>query len=221
MPPLATLWPWYPHETRDAAVTHRHTSVHPPPPQDTPLQRFGATLRHYRHQQGLTQPVLAARVGIRYSYISEIELGKRNITVLTLLRLARALDIPTAWLLAGLDTHADLTAPAACDALPSSGGRDAVVTHDTPPTLKPADQATLLPLLGATLRRYRQQRGLFQEALATMTNLTPTYIGEIERGKRNLSVLSLLRITDALGLSVTHLLASLETCQSTFPPLTQ
>jgi len=74
MPPLATLWPWYPHETRDAAVTHRHTSVHPPPPQDTPLQRFGATLRHYRHQQGLTQPVLAARLGIRYSYISEIEL---------------------------------------------------------------------------------------------------------------------------------------------------
>jgi hypothetical protein len=34
-------------------------------------------------------------------------------------------------------------------------------------------------------------------------------------------VLSLLRIADALGLSVTHLLASLETCQSTFPSLTR
>jgi transcriptional regulator with XRE-family HTH domain len=159
-------------------------------------------------------------MGIRPSYISEIELGKRNITVLTLLRLARALDISAAWVLAGLDTHADLAAPAACDALPSRGGRDAVVTPDVPPSLKPADQATLLSLLGATIRQYRQQRGLLQAALATQTSLSHTYIAEIERGHRNLSVLSLVRIADALGLSVASLLAPLETCERPSAPPT-
>ena len=49
---------------------------------------------------------------------------------------------------------------------------------------------TLLPLLGATLRHYRQQFGLTHKALAARTGLTPTYIGEIERGRRNLSVLT-------------------------------
>jgi len=202
-------------------VTHGDTPSTPPRPSNTLLQRFGVTLHQYRQQQGLTQPALAARTGIRRAYISQIETGKRNIAVLTLLRLARALDIPTAWLLAGLDTHADLPRPAPSNLLPSRGARDAIVPYDAPPSLKPADQATLLPLLGATIRQYRQQRGLFQAALAAMTDLTPTYIGEIERGQRNLSVLSLLRIADALGLSVTHLLASLETCQSTFPSLTR
>ena len=67
-----------------------------------------------------------------------------------------------------------------------------------PPSLKPDDQVTLLSLLGATIRQYRQQRGLVQAALATTTSLSHTYITEIEQGHRNLSVLSLVRIADAL-----------------------
>ena len=157
-------------------------------------------------------------MGIRPSYISEIELGKRNITVLTLLRLARALDMPAAWLLAGLDTHTDLPVPAAGDALPSRGGRDTVVTHDAPLSLKPDDQATLLPRLGATLRQYRQQRHLSPRALAARTSLATSYIYAIEQGQRNVSVLSLVRIADALGLSVASLLAPLETRSRSSPP---
>jgi transcriptional regulator with XRE-family HTH domain len=202
-------------------VTHGDTPSTPPRPQDTPLQRFGATLRQYRKQRRLSQQELAASTGIRRAYISDIELGKRNISVLTLLHITHVLRIPSSWLLAGLDTYADLALPVMGDPLPSRGVRDAMVTHDATLSLKPDDQATLLPLLGATIRQYRQQRGLFQAALATMTDLTPTYIGEIERGKRNLSVLSLLRIADALGLSVAHLLAPLETCQRSLPSLTR
>ena len=199
-------------------MTHRDTASSLPRPQETLLQRFGATLRQYRKQRRLSQPGLAARVGIRYSYISEIELGKRNITVLTLLRLARALDMPAAWLLAGLDTHTDLPVPAAGDALPSRGGRDTVVTHDAPLSLKPDDQATLLPRLGATLRQYRQQRHLSPRALAARTSLATSYIYAIEQGQRNVSVLSLVRIADALGLSVASLLAPLETRSRSSPP---
>ncbi len=202
-------------------MTHRDTSSNPSRPQDTPLQRFGATLRQYRQQRGLSHRALAARTGIRSSYVSEIELGKRNISVLTLLRMTHALDIAAACLLAQVEPHATLAPPVTSDPLPVRGTRTAGVTHDDTCSLQSGDPATLLPLLGATIRQYRQQLGLSQPALAARTGLNTTYIGQIELGHRNLSVLSLVRIADALGLSVAHLLTPLETRQSPSPPLTR
>jgi transcriptional regulator with XRE-family HTH domain len=202
-------------------VTYRDTSSNPSRPQDTPLQRFGATLRSYRQQRRLSQQALAERAGIRRAYISQIETGLRNISVLTLLRITHALSIPSAWLLTRLDTHAPLAPPAANDSPPPRGLQEAVATQDDTRLLPPDDSATLLHLLGATLRQHRQQQGLYQAALATMTGLSLTYIIEIEQGRRNLSVLSLVRIADALGLSVAHLLAPLETHQRLSPPRTQ
>jgi transcriptional regulator with XRE-family HTH domain len=64
--------------------------------------------------------------------------------------------------------------------------------------------------LGATIRQYRQQCGLSQRALAVKTHLDKSYINQIEKGRRNVSVLSLLRIADALQLPVSRLLAPLE-----------
>jgi len=202
-------------------VTHRDTSATPSHPYDTPLQRFGATLRQYRQQRGLTQPALTASTGIRQRYLSQIEQGRRNIAVLSLLRLAHALEIPAAWLLAGLDTHAGLPLPPTSDLLPSRGGQDAVATSDATPSPKVAAQAILLPLLGATIRQYRQQRHLSQRALAARTRLAASYICDIEQGQRNVSVLSLLRIAEALDLSVAHLLVPLETHRRSAPPFTE
>ncbi len=202
-------------------VTHGDTPSTPPRPQNTLLQRFGATLRQYRQQRGLTQPALAASTGIRRAYISQIETGKRNIAVLTLLRLARALDIPAAWLLTGLDTYATLASPVARDPLPHRGARDAGLTQDSMPHVRPNDQAILLSLLGATIRQARQSQRLSQPALAARTGLSFGYISAIELGQRNLSVLSLVRLADALGLSVTHLLAPLEAHQNPSAPLTK
>jgi transcriptional regulator with XRE-family HTH domain len=195
-------------------VTHRDTSSNPSCPQDPPLQRFGATLRQYRQHRRLSQPALAARTGIRRAYISQIETGKRNIAVLALLRMAHALDIPPAWLLAQVDPHATIAPPVTSDPLPVRGTRKAGVTHDDTFSLQSGDPATLLPLLGATIRQYRKHQGLTHKTLAARTGLSPTYIGEIELGHRNLSVLSLIRIADALGLAVSHLLTPLETYQS-------
>jgi len=202
-------------------VTHRDTSSHPSRPQATPLQRLGMILRQYRKQRRVSQPVLAARTGIRCSYISQIELGKRNIAVLTLLRLARALDISAASLLALLDTSIPLAPPIVSDPLPPRGTRDPAVPHADTFSLQSGDSVTLLPLLGATIRQYRKQQRLTHKTLAARTGLSPTYIGEIELGHRNLSVLSLVRIADALGLSVAHLLASLETSQRPSLPLAE
>ena len=134
-------------------MTHRAPSSNPSRPHDTPLQRFGATLRQYRQQRGLSHRALAARTGIRSSYISEIELGKRNIAVLALLRMAHALDIPPAWLLAQMDPHATLAPPITSDPLPSRGTQEPGVTHADTFALQSGDLATLLPLLGATIRQ--------------------------------------------------------------------
>src|SRR6266436_10339656 len=86
---------------------------------DPALQLLGATIRQYRQQRGFTQRALAARIGMLDRYLSKIELGRHNIAVLALLRLAHALAIPAACLLARLDTHALLAPPAICDTLTS------------------------------------------------------------------------------------------------------
>jgi transcriptional regulator with XRE-family HTH domain len=87
------------------------------------------------------------------------------------------------------------------------------------PSPQPDDSTTLLQLLGTTIRHYRQQQGLTHKTLAAKTDLDNSYIGEIERGERNVSVLNVVRIADALGLSVSHLLAPLDIFQNPSPPL--
>jgi transcriptional regulator with XRE-family HTH domain len=55
-----------------------------------------------------------------------------------------------------------------------------------------------LKLFGDTIRIRRQQLGLSQEALADLVGLHRTYIGGIERGERNVSLLNILRLAKSL-----------------------
>ena len=52
--------------------------------------------------------------------------------------------------------------------------------------------------VGKRLRSYRQAQSLSQERLAEMAGLHPTYIGQVERGEKNLTIESLEKITAAL-----------------------
>jgi transcriptional regulator with XRE-family HTH domain len=58
---------------------------------------------------------------------------------------------------------------------------------------------------GERLRELRKQKGLSQEALALACDLDRTYIGGVERGERNISLLNIQRVADALGISVREL----------------
>jgi transcriptional regulator with XRE-family HTH domain len=62
-------------------------------------------------------------------------------------------------------------------------------------------------ILGNNVRRLRQQRKLTQEQLAFEAEIDLTYMGAIERGKRNPSLLVMARIADALSVPLTKLLA--------------
>jgi transcriptional regulator with XRE-family HTH domain len=55
--------------------------------------------------------------------------------------------------------------------------------------------------LGNTIREARRSRGFSQEKLAEKAELHPTYIGEVERGVKNISVDALIRIAAALKVS--------------------
>jgi len=61
--------------------------------------------------------------------------------------------------------------------------------------------------LGLTVRKRRRALGLSQEGLAEKANLHWTYIGGIERGERNVSLLNIVKIARALGITPARLLA--------------
>lgn len=61
-------------------------------------------------------------------------------------------------------------------------------------------------IVGANVRRARQKAGLTQEQVALQADIDLTYMGGIERGRRNPTVLVLARLADALGVDPTELL---------------
>jgi len=61
-------------------------------------------------------------------------------------------------------------------------------------------------ILGATIRDLRTKLGYSQETLAESANLHRTYIGGVERGERNVSIESIIRIAHALKVKPSQLL---------------
>ncbi|MBE9257333.1 helix-turn-helix domain-containing protein [Dolichospermum sp. LEGE 00246] len=54
---------------------------------------------------------------------------------------------------------------------------------------------------GGRLRQIRQNMGLSQEELAHLCNLDRSYMGGVERGERNISLVNIHKIADALNIS--------------------
>lgn len=68
-------------------------------------------------------------------------------------------------------------------------------------------EGDLQKTLGRNLRRYREERGLSQEAFADVLGVHRTYMGGVERGERNLTLRSVERIAGVLGVGPLFLLS--------------
>lgn len=66
------------------------------------------------------------------------------------------------------------------------------------------------PAFGRTVRKLRQSRGLSQERLAELAGIHRTYIGDVERGRRNVALVNMTRIAKALGISLSRLMSEME-----------
>jgi transcriptional regulator with XRE-family HTH domain len=62
-------------------------------------------------------------------------------------------------------------------------------------------------ILGNNVRRLRRQKGMTQEELAFEAEIDLTYMGGIERGRRNPSLLVMVRIAGALSVPLTKLIS--------------
>lgn len=73
------------------------------------------------------------------------------------------------------------------------------------PPLSPATET-----LGNRVRARRQELGLSQEAMAHQIGIHWTFLGQIERGQRNLNLHNLLKLARGLGVDPGDLVRSLK-----------
>ena len=58
----------------------------------------------------------------------------------------------------------------------------------------------ILKIFGTNLRKYRIKLGVSQEKFAELSGLHRTYISDIERFQRSISLTNIQKISDALGI---------------------
>ncbi|MDT4289523.1 helix-turn-helix transcriptional regulator [Methylomonas sp. MO1] len=63
-----------------------------------------------------------------------------------------------------------------------------------------------LVLFGQRLVQLRKERGWSQEQLALECGMARSYLGGVERGKRNIALLNICKLADALSVSPAEML---------------
>ena len=70
------------------------------------------------------------------------------------------------------------------------------------------DSDQQLKLLGRAIRARREAFGVSQEALADAAQMDRAHMGKIERGERNVTLLSLLKIAAAMKCPASEIMAA-------------
>ncbi len=81
-----------------------------------------------------------------------------------------------------------------------------IVYMAKPSNIYSGDKA--LVSLGVAIRLARRQIGLSQEGLAADAEMDRSYVGGIERGEHNLTIMNLKKLADALSIKPSKLLES-------------
>ena len=67
---------------------------------------------------------------------------------------------------------------------------------------RPLNRTELRIRFGLKLKALRAEMGMSQEALANEADLARSYVGEVETGRRNISLLNICRLATALTVAV-------------------
>ena len=67
-------------------------------------------------------------------------------------------------------------------------------------------EKTFLKQIGSNIKQQRKKADISQEGLALKCELDRAYVGRVERGENNISILNLKKISDALGIKISELL---------------
>jgi transcriptional regulator with XRE-family HTH domain len=73
-----------------------------PEPLSDATQILGERIRAERHAQDLSQEVLADRCGVHWTFVGQVERGRRNLSLHNLLKIADGLGIDPGRLVRGL-----------------------------------------------------------------------------------------------------------------------
>ena len=73
-------------------------------------------------------------------------------------------------------------------------------------------EETALLEFGKKVQSVRNGRKISQEKLAELAELDRTYISSVERGQRNISILNIIKIAGALGITASSLLENSGGC---------
>jgi len=71
-------------------------------------------------------------------------------------------------------------------------------------------QDEVLRRFGARTRELRERAGISQEESAHLSGLDRSYIGQVERGERNVSLFNIFKIAKGLSVQPSELLTSLD-----------
>jgi transcriptional regulator with XRE-family HTH domain len=63
---------------------------------------------------------------------------------------------------------------------------------------------------GKAVRKFRNAAGISQEALADLAGIHRTYVGDVERGERNISLLNMVRLASALGVRLSQIVLEMD-----------
>lgn len=72
------------------------------------------------------------------------------------------------------------------------------------------DNNTIQKRFGNAIRLIREEKRMSQEKLAEMADLHRTYISDVERGARNVSLINIWRISEGLEISLSELFKRIE-----------
>lgn len=177
-------------------------------------RRLGLRLRAMRKDREWTLEKTSEKTGLELSHIQQIEAGKINVTLATLLRIADGLDAPL---------HALFEADDAIEHGTSGGGsRRAGVRSSTssrpddanslvgvrrnPATGAMDDPGSVVLAVGAAIRSARKEAGLTQQQVAGLLGVSVKYVQRVEAGGANLTITSMVRLANALGTSASELI---------------